>query len=56
MYNENIYCNYIRRYIITINIFIIHEVYFCYTRRCIIKYLLSLYKRMYNENKYFYYT
>ena len=30
--------------------------YFYYTRRCIIKYLLSLYKTMYNDNKYFYYT
>ena len=27
--------------------------YFYYTRRCIIKYLLLLYKRVYNDNKYF---
>ena len=30
--------------------------YFHYTRRHIIKYLLSLYKTMYNDNKYFHYT
>ena len=30
--------------------------YSYYTRRCIMKYLLSLYKKIYNDNKYSYYT
>ena len=44
MYNENIYCYYIREYIITINIFLIHESVFL------------LYDKMYNENIYCHYT
>ena len=44
-----------------INIVIIHflvyqKQIFYYTSSCIIKYLMSLYKMMYNDIKYFYYT
>ena len=44
MYNKNIYCHYTLSYIMTINIFIIYKDVFL------------LYKTMYNDNKYFYYT
>ena len=39
----------------TTNIFLYMKVYFYYTRQCIIKYLLPLYKKTYNDNKYFFY-
>ena len=59
MDKRNICCHYTSSYIMTTNIFF-------YTRRCIMttnisvikedvsrKYLLSLYKRVHNDNKYF---
>ena len=50
MYNDNKYSCYTRRRIMILNI------YSCYTRRRILKYLLSLYKKTYNDNKYSCYT
>ena len=44
IYNENICCHYIRRYIMTTNILIIHKMY------------IVLYETMYNENICCHYT
>ena len=44
MYNKNICCHYIKEYIMTINIFIVHESVFL------------LYETMYNKNICCYYT
>ena len=57
MYNKNICCHYIRRCIMTTNIFIIHEsVFLLYKMMYNENIYSSLYRKTHNDNKHFYYT